>query len=196
MTDHDLRRLLASIRELSVVSRVDDFHTHAVRVLHGLVGGDWFASEVFESGTVAWQAGVVDPEIPDDLHGVFKQLAHEHPISPLLKDRSQGFGVATWSSVVGDRDAHRSLAVFNEFYRALGISQQASAYQHMPGGSVLVHTVSRSGDFDEVDLRMLELMRPHLSDAYRAWRDIQALRSEPAWLVDGLESMEAGLGRV
>ena len=113
---------------------------------------------------------------------------------PLFKNYRRGDGSATKISDFMSQRQFRRTALYNEFYRRAGLDHQIS--KGLPGEPGLVTSVSllrRGRDFSERDRLLLNLLRPHLNQAYRNAHTFDAMKTELAALRLGVEALDQGL---
>jgi DNA-binding CsgD family transcriptional regulator len=95
-----------------------------------------------------------------------------------------------FSDFVTRRQFQRT-ALYNEIYRRIGLDCQMS--KGLPGPATLVTSISmlrRGHDFSERDRVVLDLLQPHLNQAYQNARAIDAMQRESAALRRALEAID------
>jgi DNA-binding CsgD family transcriptional regulator len=134
--------------------------------LPGLIGADTvMVSRCHEwGGEIHLESG--DPDLYGPaLMAAFHRNGDEHPV--LVADLGRPTAEASrLSDYVASRDWRRA-ALFNEFYRRLGMTHELTAQLNWgPGGSSSCIGLHRAGsDFAERDRLLLELLAPHLRAA-------------------------------
>src|ERR1700736_6754640 len=105
----------------------------------------------------------------------FERLAHQHPlISHYARTReSQPRKISDFLSLT----EFRRLDLYQEFFRAVGINYQMAVTIPSSNGLVIGIALNRARrDFSERDRSVLDLVRPHLVQAYRNIAERSALR--------------------
>ena len=129
---------------------------------------------------------------PDMAIDVWAQIASEHPLIVHLE--RTGDGSARRISDFWTRDEFHRSVVYRELYGPMGIEHQMSITLPEPRPIIVGIALSRStDDFDERDRAILNLLRPHLAQAWRHARAASHLRALLAASVDALTTDEAGL---
>jgi DNA-binding CsgD family transcriptional regulator len=95
---------------------------------------------------------------------------------PLVREHRRNGRAKTrrMSDVVPAREFRES-ALFDEYYRAIGIDHVMAVPVHVDGSLLVAFVLNRRGrDFDERDRARAEAIRPHLGNLYRLARAIDA----------------------
>lgn len=116
------------------------------------------------AGDVLCEVGDADVYRPDLLEAVALNW-HEHPV--LTRDLARPARGARRLSDFVDSRTWRRQALFNDFYRPLGMTRElTSQLSWGPGGASCCVVLHRAGrEFSERDRVMLELLTPHLQAA-------------------------------
>jgi DNA-binding CsgD family transcriptional regulator len=112
-------------------------------------------------------ATVADPDVPERYLSVWDEVAGENPL--ILKYvRTRDGRPYRFSDVVSAAEL-RSLRIYQEFYRPLGVEHQIAFTLPAPAWLTIGIALSRGGprDFSDAERDMLALTRPHLIQAYR-----------------------------
>jgi DNA-binding CsgD family transcriptional regulator len=189
----DLETLQASISELYVLGDLRAFRSRIVRLLSAVVPGDLavYAEIDVRSRRVSW-----DPEVEPalglaDAQSVFTRHMGDLPI---FKRYRRGEGSAAKISDFMTQRQFRRTAIYNEFFRRVGLEYQIA--KGLPGPPGLVTSVSvlrRGRDFSERHRLLLDLLRPHLNQAYRNAQAVDAMQAELATLRNGVDALDRGL---
>jgi DNA-binding CsgD family transcriptional regulator len=122
-----------------------------------------------------WPDGYLPTDIPTRL----PRLAHEHPV--LMRNKGGDMAPYAISDFLSRRSFH-GLALYQDVYREIGAEDQISF--GLPGGLTIGIAMNRSRrGFSARDHAILELVRPHLT---QAWRHVQA-RERKRDLIAALE---------
>jgi DNA-binding CsgD family transcriptional regulator len=188
-----LRRLLEVLEAIYAVRDLDDFAATVPRALQTLVPADTTVlSEVNpRRGRAAW---VVDP--PDAPVVQYRQ-AFEHHIreDPVVGwfARSTDRSAVKLSDLVTRQQFHR-LAVYNEVYRPGRLEHQIAFALATPHPLMLGITLNRTRrDFSEGDRDGLNLLRPHLVQAYRNAETLSMIQRDLGLLVQGVDELSQAL---
>lgn len=106
--------------------------------------------------------------------------------------RGEGSAVKV-SDFLSTTQFHRK-AVYNEFYRKAGFSFHLVKGLPGPLGTITTIGLGRArGDFTETDRLVLNLLRPHLNQAYRNAEAVTRLEDEVARVKGAVEALDRGL---
>lgn len=187
-------RLLECVGRLHDCSDADAFPNHLLGELARLIPGDGL---IYNEMNVArrriigcsWPGDQVGWSVPDEVRCFFLQ----HPIFELLQ-RTGDIPAVRLSDFMSRREYHKS-ALYREIFRGLGVEYQLGCALPNPSPRQLVSlSISRSGrDFSERERLMLDLLRPHLLQAYANAERVSALRAELAVAGQALEESKRGL---
>jgi hypothetical protein len=123
-------------------------------------------------------AAFTRPVMPDiaEAGEVFRRYAHEHPLLKHYRRANDG-RVLKISDFLTQRQYHR-LGLYNELYKGLETEHQMGFRLVSPPALIGV-MLNRSGrDFTERDRRLLDLLRPHLAQAYRNAESVTKMRQD------------------
>jgi DNA-binding CsgD family transcriptional regulator len=121
----------------------------------------------------------------------FARYMHQ---SPLFGSYRRGAGSAVKISDFLTRAQFQRLALYDEFFGCVGVEHQI--VKGLPGPSGLFTGIAlhrRRRDFGEGDRWLLNLLRPHLNEAYGRARLMGEMREELNFLRAGLEKIDRGL---
>lgn len=125
---------------------------------------------------------------------VFERYMHQHPV--IRYHRLTGDGSAhRVSDFLTDRQYHR-LPLYNEAYRPTGLEHQMSITLEAPKPlliGIVVHRTLDDIDFTERDRLLMNMIRPHLLQAYEAAERIEQIECEMAAAKSSLESLDQGV---
>jgi DNA-binding CsgD family transcriptional regulator len=108
---------------------------------------------------------------------VFQRHVGEHPICNYWRSSGQYVGAFSWSDVVS-RPEFESLALYEEFYRPLGIHHQLMvALETRPAQLIYVALNRSHAPFTEQERQLLTEIQPHASQALQQLRELHRLRS-------------------
>lgn len=108
---------------------------------------------------------------------VFQRHVGEHPICNYWRSSGQHVGAFSWSDVVS-RPEFESLALYEEFYRPLGIHHQLMVALEARPSRLIYLALNRShAPFTEQERQLLTEIQPHASQALQQLRELHRLRS-------------------
>ena len=189
----DLRALQGCVAEFYEVGGLNVFQRRVVRALPAIVPGDLtvYAEVDLRGRKVAWNQEVEAGLGLRDGSRIF--AAHMSDL-PLFKTYRRGEASAVkLSDFLTQRQFHRT-AIYNEFYRPIGIEYHAS--KGLPGPSGLVTAIAivrKRKDFTERDRLLLTLLGPHLNQSYRNAAIVTRMENELTLLREGIEALDQGL---
>ena len=173
---HELLRQLYATRNLSEFPRV------VLGRLAELIDSDMSSyNEVcLAQGRIV---GLVWPTsyTAEQLSEKFEPFLSEHPLIARFAQTRDGTPTAI-SDLLSRRDWHKT-ALFNEFFRPLGIEDQIAIGLKNEATGIFGIALNRGNrSFSRRDRALLELLRPHLAQAHAnavAWSRLQNPQSEP-----------------
>jgi DNA-binding CsgD family transcriptional regulator len=108
---------------------------------------------------------------------VFQRHMGDHPICNHWRRSGQHAGAFSWSDVAS-RTEFESLALYEEFYRPLGIQHQLMvALEARPSHLIYIALNRSSAPFTEEERQLLTALQPHASQALQQLRELHRLRS-------------------
>ncbi len=164
----DISSLLAFVRDLYAIRDLPSFRSQVVSRISRLVH-----SEVTSYNEVNWErqqnASMSDHpgalDFPDS-HRIFDQHMREHALIGHYA-RTGHLQALKMSDFLTRSQFHRS-GLYTDFYRRVGIEHQMAFVVPAPTPLVIGFALNRSRpDFSERDRLLLNLVRPHLVQAYR-----------------------------
>jgi DNA-binding CsgD family transcriptional regulator len=190
----DLESLLLYLRGLYSYRDSEELTAHVVSTLPEVVPSESTSyNEVdLRSGQVWW---VTKPDLfsgfPEGGQ-IFERQVNEHPI--IAHHQKTGDGrAAKISDFLTLRQFHR-LGLYNEFYRRLETERQMAVILPAPAPLVIGVAVNRSGrDFSERERLLLNLLRPHLAQAYHNAQAATRLKQEFAHVSQAVEASNRGV---
>jgi len=187
LTQDDLRHLLTTLRELYTNLDLETFPASILSLLSRLI-----PTEVSGYNEVnprqARIAAVLEPNVRDAQ--AFVTHMHERPLIRHYQQTNDGRALKI-SDFLTQRQFHR-LALYNEFFWSIGIEHQIAITLPAPPPLVIGIALNRSRpDFSERERQLLELLRPHLIQAYHnaeavTHRQLQLVRLG-RWVVEEWE---------
>ncbi|HEY7678549.1 MAG TPA: helix-turn-helix transcriptional regulator, partial [Candidatus Methylomirabilis sp.] len=187
----DLRALLEFLKGNYALRDLETFARHVVHTLPKVIGSEITSYNEVDPRRrriTAWQI----PPPPDELKPVFDQHIPEHPIVTHYQRTRDGQALKI-SDFLTQGQFHR-LGLYNEFYRLLDVKHQMAIRLAAPPGLVIGVALNRSRrDFSERDRLLLNLLRPHLIQAYHNADAVTRMQREITLLTRGMEALERGI---
>jgi DNA-binding CsgD family transcriptional regulator len=163
----DYEAVLDFVRKVHGIGRMDDFPRRAIAGIGSLINCDILTyNEIDTRRQRAYFVQQPAEAISAGLVGTFERLAHQHPlISHYARTReSRPRKISDFLSL---REFQR-LDLYQEFFRDVAINYQMAVT--IPSSDALVIGIAlnrATGDFSERDRSVLDLVRPHLTQAYQ-----------------------------
>ena len=176
----DFRAILDFVREAESFPDVDSFRHGVLPGLRRLVPCDAVGyNEVDAERGRSVVIGEPQEAFFDEAEGLLTRLAHEHPV--VIRAQAGDLRTYTISDFLTTRQFH-GLALYNDIYRRMGAEDQIAF--GLPGQIVVGIAMNRDRrSFSRRDREVLEILRPHLA---QAWRHVLA-RGRAQELVRALE---------
>ncbi|HEV2283843.1 MAG TPA: LuxR C-terminal-related transcriptional regulator [bacterium] len=179
------------LRDLYAVRNLGEFRTYLLSALPALVGAD-YVSYNEANPRIRRNAYVSAPVVPAAYELAFLQHMRDHPL--ISHYQETGDGRALRISDVLPQRRFRRLALYNEFYRPLRTEYQIAVTVPAPAPLVVGIALSRGGkDFSGRERRLLDLLRPHLIQAYRNAEQVTRMREEHAAARRALDQLRSGV---
>ena len=181
LRESDMRALLDLVGEANGAADLAEFRAAVIPGVRRVVPAEIVSyNEVVHGGHVL--SAISEPELPQALRSAWAEHAHEHPLLRRL-ERTLDTRPYRFSDVLSTEELH-SLALYRHLYEPLGIVHQIAF--SLPSGPSLAVALALSrttdDDFTQRDVRLLDLARPHLAQAYRN----AALQERTAGAVEAL----------
>lgn len=171
-----LRTLIDGLAELYAPAAPGEYPGRAIGVVTRLIPAESCSyNEILPGGRARWW--IDRPEVLDfpDAGELFRQHLPEHPV--LIHHGLTGDGQAKRiSDFLTDRQ-FRALGLYRDFYRLSSVEYQTALLLPGPAGQLIGVAVNRvRSDFTDEELGVLDLLRPHITQA----AGTAALLSRPA----------------
>jgi DNA-binding CsgD family transcriptional regulator len=165
----DERRLLDAFRDLYALSDMDTYALRVITALGTLIQAKFITYNEIHPDSArnryVWWPPKTQPKKGWPLYKAFERHVGEHP---LIKHyaRTRDPRPLAISDLLTRREWHRT-NLFKEFFKPLGLEHQLAVTLEGPRGVVIGIALSRGEkDFSMRERRLLELLRPHLIQAY------------------------------
>lgn len=188
----DVRRLLALLQDIYAEHDLDGLVGSVLRNLPRLIPCDnaVYNEANLQRGRVVWREDpAISPALPN-ARQIFERHMSEHP----LVAHAEWDGSAVRMSDFLTRPRFHDLGLYQEFFRRLDLEHQLSI--RLPTASrlmVVVNLNRRRCDFSRRERALMELLRPHLAQAYRTAEAMTELRRGFGLLGHGGEGRGRGL---
>jgi DNA-binding CsgD family transcriptional regulator len=173
-SERDYLAVLEVARQVAETRTPDQFGPTVLRELAGLVRSDVTSlNEVDpEAGRFVYIAEPADYPFPAGAEAAFAELAHQHPL--IRRYAETGDGSAAKISDVWSVETWHDSEIFRRFYGRLGVEYQMAIALPAPRPIVIGIALNRhEDDFSERDRAVLNLVRPHLAQAWRRAREYE-----------------------
>lgn len=191
----DLKRFSSTVNRLHEGVSREDFPKHAIDVVGNLLRSA--STHYAELNPLRKRVfTIADPE-PVNMRAltpVFERYMHQHPV--IRYHRLTGDGTAhRVSDFLSERQYHR-LPLYNEAYRQIGLEHQMSITLEAPSPlliGIVVHRTQDDIDFTERDRLLMNMIRPHLLQAYRNAERFEQVETELTAARSALEALDQGI---
>jgi DNA-binding CsgD family transcriptional regulator len=188
----DLRRLLAFVEGVYAEHDLDGLVRYLLRNLSELIRCEnaVYNEANVRRGRVIWrEEPAISPGLPG-ARGIFERHMPEHP----LISHAEWDGSAVRMSDFLSRPRFHDLGLYQEFFRRLDLEHQMSIRLPATPALMVVVNVNRSRcEFSPRERVLMELLRPHLAQAYRTAEAMTELRRGLGLLDHGVEGLGRGL---
>jgi len=187
----ELRSALTFLQELYVSRDLSEFQTHLLSTLPKLVPSE-ICSYNEVNPVVRRNEYTAMPVVPSQYAPVFEKHIGDHPLITHYRKTRDGRALRI-SDFLSQRQ-FRQLGLYNEFFRLLRVRYQMAVTLPAPLPLVVGMALSRSQrDFAERDKQLLNLLRPHLAQAYRNAESVTRMRIERAHARQALDELSCGV---
>jgi DNA-binding CsgD family transcriptional regulator len=185
LLERDFRAVLDFVGEAHDAQDREEFRGMVLPGFRGLIPSEYASYNELRGTTPI--ATIAEPELPAWAHPTWERYAPENPLLQRYL-RSRDGRAVRFSDVAPARELHR-LPIFEHLYLPLGIRHQvAFVLPSTPELTIAVVLSRGRRDFAERDMRLLELARPHLIQAYRGATVREQLAATIAGLRTGLDA--------
>jgi len=190
----DFEAVLNVVRAVAATRDPDEFARIAIRQVAALIPSDVVSmNEVDpEAGRTVYLAEPASYPFPPDSDAVLAELAEQHPL--IHHFMSTGDGSAHRISDFWSQSKFHASPIYQRLYRPMGVEYQMAVTLPAPRPIVVGIALSRSAtDFSERDRAVLNVLRPHLAQAWYNAKDQGHLRSLLSAASDATADSGAGL---
>lgn len=194
LTQRDLRALLQCLRGLYAQLDMEGFTTQIFSTLPKIIPSEITSYNEFNprrgrAHTVVEPADALS--FPDAMQ-IFEHHMHEHPLINHCQRTRDGRAIKI-SDLLPPSQYHR-LGLYQEFFRRLGVEDQMVICLPSPPPLVVGISFNRTRpDFRERERLLLNLLRPHLVQAYHNAGALTQIEQELARLRQAAEAADRGV---
>lgn len=193
LSQKDIRALLEFLRDSYALRDLDAFATHVVSALSRVVPADITTYNEVNPRQLRtnwrWNPAI---EVPLDLQRAFERHMPEHPVI-VHHARAHDGRTLKISDFLDRRRFHR-LGLYAEFFRHFDVEHQMAVTLPAPRPLIIGIALNRSRrDFTERDRLLLNLLRPHLIQAYWNAGIVAAWQSDLARISEGIDALGRGV---
>ena len=187
----ELRTTLAFLEDLYARRDLRSFQTHILSALPRLI-----PSEITSYNEINPQARrnehVSVPSMPSECYPVFVRHVGDHPLITHYRKTGDSRALKI-SDFLAHRQFHR-LGLYNEFFRLFRVEYQMAVTLPAPPRLVVGIALNRSRrDFSEREKQLLNLLRPHLIQAYENAESVTRMEEEQALTQRALDKLSYGI---
>jgi len=189
----DFQALLDFLRDSYAIHDLDGFVAHALSNLPKLVPSEAtvYNEYNFKRNRIVWQQEPANVAFPGS-ERIWERYSHEHPILTHFRRAKDGRAVK-FSDFVSQRQFRRT-HLHNEFFRPLNLTHQMTFYLQEPRSLLVAIALNRAAvDFSERERLILNLLRPHLMQAYQNAEAVTRLFLELKQVKGALEKLDRGV---
>jgi DNA-binding CsgD family transcriptional regulator len=195
LRQRDLKASLSYLRQLYAQRDLESFKNHVLKTITTVVPSEFTTYNELDLRTSKniWEWEPTPSDLPE-LTKIFARYMGENPCLDYFQRTSDGRATKI-SDFLTQREL-RKLGYYNEYLRRAGIEHRMSIVFPKAPSSVVALALGRSGkDFSERDRLLLDLLRPHLMQAYDNAAALARIRREgsahPSPMKDVLLSRES-----
>lgn len=189
----DFQILLEFLHGAYAIRDLDAFVTHVLSSLPKLVPSEAtvYNEYNFKRNRIVWQQEPANFAFPGS-ERIWEEYSHEHPILDHFRRTKDGRAIK-FSDFVTQRQFHCT-SLYNEFFRCLNIKHQMTFCLQEPTGLLVAIALNRTAtDFFERERVILNLLRPHLMQAYQNAEAVTQLFLELTQIKGALEKLDRGV---
>ena len=194
LTCHDTRKILNFIHALYAIRTHKDFCRDVVSLLPKVISTDVTSYNEVNSSRhlAAFQAWPLDYPDMHDSKEIFGRYAHQSPLITYV-ERTQPVETHKTTDFISQRQ-FRTTNLYNEFYRPLRLPYTMGtsiAVSHTFTVAIALNRVKR--DFSDHSLAVLNVLRPHLIQAYHNCHAVSRMQDRVSAGQDALATQHQGL---
>jgi DNA-binding CsgD family transcriptional regulator len=201
LTSPDTQRLLQAIQRLYALRDLETFAVNALTILDQLVPSDIpvFHTTVLRTHQVLPTFLPNFPGFTPEMDRVIHQYFWEHPIAQNMPQTLHG--AYQISDFLRQPELHRLETLYQQFLRPLGVEEQITFFLpnaiagcwppvSLVEASLVGFSLKRTQHFTERDRLILNLLRPHLSQAHCNAQQFQRLQQDLSQVQQTLNQLD------
>lgn len=194
LSSRDRHRLLTFLQELYAFRPQDTLRPYLIEAIPTIISTDCSSYNEVNSriGYAYYQGWPPDhPDIPDS-HEILGRYSHQSPLI-VHAERTPSVTAAKMSDFVSHR-TFKTTDLFNEFYRPLQLQYNMGVrLTRQPGPLIAIGLLRARRDFTPYDVMLLDVMSPHLIQAYHNATAVSRMQSLVAAKQAALAAQRQGL---
>lgn len=193
LTQQQLRALLEFVRECYACLDRGAFVAHLLRALPKIIPSESISYNEVNSNSGQFHVAMEPSSVRfSEDEQIFMRHMSDHPLITHYKQTRDGQALKI-SDFLTQHQFHR-LGLYKEFYRRLGVEYQMAALLAVSPPLRIAIAFNRSRrDFSERERLLLDLVRPHLTQAYENTEALTQIRQEGALLGQAVEAGSRGV---
>ena len=168
LSQNDCRALLSAVEKIYSPTDIDQFPSTILSAVREMLSCNTICYNEMNipESKMSWITDPVNALPGPLLQEMFNRHLHEHPVIAHsgLPNTARSLRISDFLS----RQQFHRLALYNEYYRPLGVEYQLSTVISISARHILAVALDRDClDFSENERLCLDLLRPHLMQSYR-----------------------------
>lgn len=188
------RRMFKFLHDLYALRSCDDLTTHIVAAIPSLIPTDICSYNEMSSRRrhAVYKMWPMDRSMIPDAPAILGQYSHQHPLVTYIES-TKDFTTRKITDFVTQRQFRRT-DLFNELYHPLRIPYNMGAGLAMNRHCLVAIGLNRGGrDFTPDELALLEILRPHVVQAYGNAETVTKMHEELAALTGAMEGLDRAM---
>jgi DNA-binding CsgD family transcriptional regulator len=188
------RKVFEFLRDLYILRPWDDLTDHVIRSIPKLIPTDISSYNDMSSRRhfAAYQAWPADHPTFPDAPEALGRYSHQHPLVTYF-EQTKNLTSRKITDFMSQRE-FRTTDLYNEFYRRLRLPYNMAMCFAVTGDSLLAIGLNRvKRDFEDDDVAMLDLLRPHLIQAYGNARVVSTMHEQLAAMQQSIEELDRAI---
>jgi len=185
------RKVFEFLRELYALRSCDDLTTHIVSAIPTLIPTDICSYNEMNSRRryAVYKMWPPDRSMIPDAPAILGEYSHQHPLVTYV-ERTKDFTTRKITDFVTQRQFRRT-DLFNELYHPLRIPYNMGASLALKRHCLVAIGLNRGGrDFAPDELALLEILRPHVVQAFGNAETVTKMREELSSRTQAMEDMD------
>ena len=194
LTNKDLRALLEFLKECYGVCDLDAFAQRVISKLPKIVPSEILTYNEINPrrrrARVMWHPATAQPSVESTT--AFEQHIREHPLI-MRHQKTRDDRAIKISDFLSKSQFHR-MGFYNEFFRPLSVEHQIAFCLPAPPDMTIGIALNRAlRDFSDRERLCLNMLRPHLAQAYRNAEAVTQMQAQLVLVQHTLEKLDQGV---